>query len=255
VSERLRLEVGDDRIATVTIDNPPVNALDQPLYVEIRELFTRLGDDERISAVILTGEGKHFCAGNDLDEFLSLTPENNGPRMKVIREAFFAIEDCAVPVIGALRGVAVGSGLAVAASCDFCVAAQGALLGTPEVSVGIMGGAKHLARLVPEPVLRWMYLSADPVPAEELLAYGSVLAVVPAEQLLDEARRRAEAIVRHSPVTVRFAKRALKDIEFMDRKNGYEFEQGLSGELSSYDDAKEAVRAFFERREPRYTGT
>jgi enoyl-CoA hydratase len=175
--------------------------------------------------------------------------------MREVREAFFAIHDNPLPVIGATHGIAVGTGLALLASCDFVVAAEGAKLGVTEINVGVMGAAKHLSRLVPQPVMRWMYLSGDPVPAEELLRYGAVLAVVPAGDLLAEANRRAAAIARHSPVAIRFAKHSMNTIEFMDLKPGYEFEQGLSGELSAYADSKEAQRAFFERREPVYTGS
>ena len=117
-----------------------------------------------------------------------------------------------------------------------------------------MGAAKHLTRLVPEPMARWMFLSGDPVPAEELLRVGGLLAVVAPEDLMAEAHKRAALIARHSPLAIRYAERALNQIEFMELKPGYEFEQGLTGELSGHDDAKEAIRAFFERRQPQYTG-
>ena len=86
------------------------------------------------------------------------------------------------------------------------------------------------------------------------MRFGGVLAVVPPDELLDEARHRAEQIVRHSPLAIRYAKQALNTIEYMELKPGYEYEQGLTGELSGHDDPKEAIRAFFERRPPRYTG-
>jgi enoyl-CoA hydratase len=98
-----------------------------------------------------------------------------------------------------------------------------------------------------------MYFSAEPMTAEELRSFGAVLAVVPREDLQAETRRRAAAIVKHSPVTLRFAKRSLNRIENMELQAAYEFEQDLSGELSAHPDAKEAVRAFFERRPPRYS--
>jgi enoyl-CoA hydratase len=253
--EFLRWET-DGPVATVFLARPPVNAVDQAMYKEIRRLFSDVSQlGEEISVVIVAGDGRHFCAGNDLNEFLSMTPENAPERMRVVREAFFAIRDCPLPVIGAVHGTAVGTGLAIAASCDFVVAAQGARIGVTEIQVGVMGAAKHLARLVPEPVMRWMFLSGEPVPAEELVQYGAVLAVVPPDELLDEARRRAHTIARHSPVAIRFAKRSLNAIEFLDTKTGYELEQGLSGELSAYDDSHEAQRAVLERREPQYTGT
>jgi enoyl-CoA hydratase len=232
-----------------------VNAVNQDMYREIKRLFDdvdQLGDG--VSVIVLAGRGRHFCAGNDLNEFLSMDPDNAGDRMLEVRQAFFAIHDNPLPVVGAAQGVAVGTGLALLASCDFVVAAQGAKLGVTEINVGVMGAAKHLSRLVPQPVMRWMFLSGDPLPVEELLPFGAVLAIVPPDELLAEARRRAAAIARHSPVAIRFAKRSMNQIEFMDLKSGYEFEQGLSGELSAYEDSKEAQRAFLERREPQYTG-
>jgi len=250
----LRWEV-NGQIATVWLARPPVNAVDQDMYREIEALFSdvaQLGDE--VDVIVLAGDGKHFCAGNDLNEFISMTPDNAPGRMLQVRRAFFAIQDCPLPVIAAVQGTAVGTGLAIAASCDFVIAAEGARLGVTEIAVGVMGAAKHLARLVPEPVMRWMFFSAQPMPAEELVGYGAVLAVVPPSELLEEAYRRARVIGAHSSVAIRFAKRSLNQIEFMDRKAGYEFEQGLSGELSAYEDSKEAQRAFLERRDPRYNG-
>lgn len=245
----------DGPIATVWLARPPVNAVHQDMYREIEALFadiSQLGDG--IDVIVLAADGKHFCAGNDLNEFVTMTPENAPVRMLQVRRAFFAIQDCPLPVIAAVQGTAVGTGLAIAASCDFVIAAEGARLGVTEIAVGVMGAAKHLARLVPEPVMRWMFFSAEPMPAEQLLSYGAVLAVVPQSELLAEAHRRAQVIAAHSPVAIRFAKRSLNRIEFMDLKSGYAFEQGLSGELSAYEDSKEAQRAFLERREPQYAG-
>jgi len=245
----------EGHVATVWLDRAPVNAVNQEMYREIRALFVDvsvLGDS--VHAIVLAGAGKHFCAGNDLNEFLTMDPGNAPGRMREVREAFFAIEDCPLPVIAAVQGTAVGTGLAIAASCDFVVAADDAKLGVTEIAVGLMGAAKHLSRLVPEPTMRWMFLSGDPVPATELVPHGGVLATVPRDELLAEAHRRAARIVRHSPVTIRFAKRSFKQIEFMPRKVAYEYEQGLSGDLAGYADSKEAQKAFFERREPVYTG-
>jgi enoyl-CoA hydratase len=252
--EFLRWEIGEGGVATVWLSRAPVNAINQPMYEEIQRLFGELGADEAISAIVLAGDGRHFCAGNELAEFETMTPENAGERMRNVREAFWAIYDCQVPVIAAVQGTAVGTGLAIVASCDVAVAAEGARLGVTEITVGVMGAAKHLSRLMPQSMVRWMFFSGDPLPAEEFVRFGGVLAVVPPDQLLDEARRRAALIVRHSPLAIRYAKRALNTIEYMELKPGYEYEQGLTGELSGHDDPKEAIRAFFERRPPRYTG-
>jgi len=138
--------------AVVTLDRPPVNAVSQAMYAQIRDLFGRFDEVlPGVKAVVLTGAGPHFCAGNDLDEFLTLDEVNAAGRMRLVRDAFAALYDCPVPVIGAVRGAALGTGLAIAACCDLVVASRSARFGTPEVGVGVMGGARHLARLQGEP--------------------------------------------------------------------------------------------------------
>lgn len=245
----------EGHVVTVTMRRPPVNAVNQPMYAEIKAVFSRIEEyAPEARAVILVGEGKHFCGGNDLEEFRTMDPKNSRVRMMAVREAFWAIYDCALPVIAAVRGVAVGTGVALAASCDLVVAAQGAKFSLPEIQVGAMGGAKHLSRLVPQGVVRRMHYTADMMPAEELAQYGGIVSVVPSEELEKSAMELAQRITRHSPVAIKIAKRSLSQIESMDLKSGYQFEQSLTGELSGYEDSKEAVAAFFERREPRYTG-
>lgn len=244
-----------DHVATVTMKRPPVNAISLPMYNEIKRAFSAIRDlepDARV--VILTGEGKHFCGGNDLSEFATMTPDNSPLRMLQVRDAFNAIYDCALPVIAAVRGVAVGTGVALAGSCDMVIAGESARFSLPEIQVGAMGGAKHLSRIVPQGVVRRMHFTADFLTAEELKPYGGIVSVVPDDQLLEEAHALAARIARHSPVAIRICKRSLNQIEYMDLRSGYQFEQTLTAELCGYPDAKEAVAAFFEKREPRYTG-
>jgi enoyl-CoA hydratase len=254
MTEHVRLEVADDGVATVTLDRPPVNAVTQAMYREIRAVLEEVGRDERVKVAILTGAGRHFCGGNDLNEFMTLSPENSPERMREVREAFWSIHGCPVPVIAAVQGVAVGTGLALVASCDMAIAATGAKLGVPEIGVGVMGGGKHLSRLLPQPLVRKMFFTGEPMAVEELAHYGAVVGVVPPEDLLAEATALARSVSRHSAIAIRYAKRALNEIEPMDLREGYEHEQGYTGELSGFEDAKEAIRAFFERRPPQYTG-
>jgi enoyl-CoA hydratase len=251
----LRWEI-DGSVATVWLDRSPVNAVTQDMYGEIIELFTSTDSYlDGARAIVLTGTGKHFCGGNDLAEFQTLTPENSPARMKKIRESFWSIYDSPLPVIAAVRGVALGTGLAIAASCDLVIAGESARFGLPEIGVGIMGGAKHASRLVPQSVVRYLHLTAETMPAVELAKYGGVLDVVIDDLAVTRARELAAKMVRHSPVALRYAKQSLNHVEYLDLKRGYEYEQGLSSELSAYSDAKEAVNAFFEHREPQYTGT
>ena len=189
--EHLRWSV-DDEIATVTMDRPPVNAVNQRMYGELRSAF---GSGSPLVAaakvIVLNGAGPHFCAGNDLTEFGTLSPDNADQRMAEVRAAFFAIQDCPIPVVAAVNGAALGTGLAIAASCDFVIAAANARFGTPEVGVGVMGAARHLARLLPEPWVRWMYLTAESLSAEEMRSLGAVREVVPATELEEGALRHA----------------------------------------------------------------
>ncbi|MFI6503933.1 enoyl-CoA hydratase-related protein [Nonomuraea typhae] len=237
----------------VTMNRPPVNAVSLTMYEEIRDLFGRFDEVlPGVKAVVLTSAVKHFCGGNELTEFLTLTEANAAGRMRLVRDAFAAIYDCPVPVVGAVRGAALGTGLAIAASCDVVVAGESARFGTPEVSVGVMGGAAHLARLIPQPIVRAMYFTADPWPAADLLGFGSVLRVVPDEAVLETALGLTGKMTRHSLAALRHAKEALNTIEFMDLKAGYEFEQRMTGRLAAEPDAKEAVAALRESRAPVY---
>lgn len=241
-------------VAFVTLDRPPVNAVNLAMYHELRDCFSFLDVHlPGVRVVVFRGRGKHFCAGNELQEFLDLDPANSPGRMRLVRDAFNAVYDCPVPVIGAVHGMITGSGIGLAASCDILVAGESTRFAVPEVSVGVMGGAKHLRRLVPEPVVRRMYLTADPVPVAELRGYGLVADVVPDDQLDAAARDLAGRIARHSRQAVRHAKEALNTIEFMDLKAGYEFEQRMTGRLSGYPDSLEARRAVAERRPPVYS--
>jgi enoyl-CoA hydratase len=251
--DHLRTEVGEC-VAVVWLARSPVNSVSQQMYREIQRLFS---EPERYlpgaKAIVLAGEGKHFCAGNDLHEFGTLSPENSEQRMAEVRAAFFAIQDCVIPVIGAVQGAAVGTGLAIAASCDFVVAADNAKFGTPEVGVGIMGAARHLSRLVPEAIVRWMYLTGDPFDVRRLETLGAVVEVVGPEEVVQRAVGHAQRVVRHSAAAIKMAKRSLNAVETMDLQPGYIFEQGLTGELSGHPDSLEARRATLEQRPPVYS--
>jgi enoyl-CoA hydratase len=240
-------------VLVVRLARPPVNAVNETMYLEIRELFTSVDQlAPEANAVVLTGTGKHFCAGNDLGEFMTMNSANARDRMFHVRSAFFAIQDCPVPVIAAVHGAALGTGMAIAASCDIVVAADDARFGLPEVTVGVMGGARHLARLVPEPLVRRMFFTGEPVPAADLWRVGGIDRVVERSVLEDEALALAAKIAQHSPTTLRVAKRTLSVIEDMDLKTGYEYEQSWTGWLSDHPDSKEAIVASREGRPPRF---
>ncbi|MEK3934004.1 enoyl-CoA hydratase-related protein [Sporosarcina sp. FSL W7-1349] len=246
----VNLEV-NDFIGIVTVNRPPVNAVNGEVYEEINKTFQSINERTDIRVVIFRAEGeKAFLAGNDLNEFLTMNPENADERMLVVRESFWAVYDCQVPVIGAINGAAPGTGLAYASVCDIIIASDNAYFSLPEINVGVMGGAKHLSRLVPQMVVRYMHYTGDSLSAAEMKEYGAVLKVVPQEELLEASLEVARAIAKKSPIAIRMAKKSLNTIEYMDLKEGYKFEQSLSRDLSGYEDSKEAVNSFLEKREP-----
>lgn len=249
----LDVSVTEQGIAHVLLNREPANAVDRAMYIEIATLFSdidRAGDDVR--AVVLSGAGPHFCAGNDLDEFATMTPDNAVERMWRVREAFFAIAECPVPVVGAVHGAALGTGLAIAASCDFVVADPGARFGLPELTVGVMGGARHLARIAPMAVVRKMYFTGEPMKAEQFAAAGAAITVAAAGNHLAEAERLAARVASFSPTAVRVSKRVLDRIEWMNLREGYEFEQSATERMSGHPDSDEALAAFREKRSPSY---
>jgi enoyl-CoA hydratase/carnithine racemase len=245
--------LSENGVVLITMNRPPANAVHRDMYIEMAALFRDpdvLGANVR--AIVLAGAGKHFCAGNDLEEFASMTPENGTERMWRVREAFFAIQDCPVPVIGAVQGAAVGTGLAIAASCDFVVAAPDAKFGLPELTVGVMGGARHLARMAPQPLVRRMFFTGAHVTGAEFAASGGAIIISEPGRLIETATEYANKIACHSPTAVRVAKQILNRIEDMDLKSGYAFEQGFTVKMSGHPDSKEALAAFSQRRAPVY---
>jgi enoyl-CoA hydratase len=250
--EFLQVE-SSDSVVVVTLDSPPVNAVSEPMFEEIRDFFTYF--DELLpeaKVVVITGRGRHFCAGNDLGEFATLDQANAPGRLKLVREAFTAVYDCPVPLIAAVRGMAAGSGVAIAASADILVCGESAKLAAPEVSVGMLGGARHLRRLVPEQVMRAMYFTSRSVSAARLVEYGGINEVVPDEELLDAALALAREIAGHSRAALRGAKQSLNAAEFTTLKAGYESEQHYITHLAGHPDSLEARLAVLDRRPPRF---
>ncbi len=191
----IRTEI-KEHIATVTIDFPPVNAMSRAQYGEMTEIFDSLWDSEARVAV-LTGAGERaFCAGADVKDRAAGGKDDHG---RAARECYNSIYECPVPVIGAINGPALGAGMATAASCDYLIASERASFGLPEIDVGLMGGAKHLSRFFPQGYVRRMHYTADRANAQEAYRLGAVTAVVPPDQLMEEAMKDA-ALVASSPL-------------------------------------------------------
>lgn len=243
------------RILAVTLDIPPVNTLTLARYRKIAEVFEGISTRNDVNCVVLTARGsKAFCAGLDLQEFVAATVEDDPARAVVVRGTFKAIRHCAVPVIAAVNGPALGAGAVLAASCDIRIASEKATFGMPEINVGRCGGGAHMGRHLSPGMLRLMYFTGEPISAWEAHRVGLVEEVVKPRRLLPAAQELAEAIARKSPIGLRMAKEALNRVEFMPTEEGYELEQSYSTKLMHTEDAREAVRAVVEKREPVFKG-
>ena len=248
-----------DHIATVTLDRPPVNAVDTATMAEIRDAFGALDDRRDVRVAIFTAAGtRAFMGGADLD---SVGRRDRGDAVpasevtdpaRVARDAMWAITDCAVPVIGAINGPAIGAGLAFAACCDILVAAENATFGLLEINVGLLGASSHLSLLVPRHKAREMFFLGEKVPAAELHRLGSVRAVVPSEQLLDTALDIARQLAAKSPIALRLAKEAMNRVEHLPLKEAYRTEQEYTARLLGFEDAAEARQAYLEKRDPEW---
>ncbi|MEQ8814659.1 MAG: enoyl-CoA hydratase-related protein [Thalassobaculum sp.] len=244
-----------DRIARVTLDRPPVNALTLQLYADIAELFESSSGWDDVNVIVLSGAGSRaFCAGLDLKEFMAATVEDDPKRGAVVRRCFSAVRNAAVPVIAAVNGPALGAGCVLASVCDIRIAADNATFGLPEINVGRCGGGAHIGRLVPQGALRRMFFTGRPIDAAEAFRIGLVDEVVPADQLAAAAGRLAAVIADKAPLGLRYGKQALNEIEFMPVEDGYAREQQYSTRLMATEDAREATRAVVEKRPPVFKG-
>ncbi len=248
-----------DHVATVTLDRPPVNAIVTATMIEIAEVFTALGADRDVRAAVFTAAGdRAFMAGVDLR---SVGPRDRGPDVPAryvtdppaaARDGMWAITDCAVPVIAAVNGPALGAGLAFAACCDVIIAADHATFGTTEINVGLLGASAHLSLLVGRHKARELFFTGETITAAELHRLGAVRAVVPRDRLLDEAAALARTLAAKSPIALRLAKESMNRVESLPLKVAYRTEQDYTARLLGFEDAAEARQAFLDKRDPEW---
>ena len=237
-------------IAEVVMDNPPVNALTVAGWFELADTISALGDDPNVRVVVLRAEGRGFNAGVDIKEmqqtegFDALIGANKG-----CFAAFAAVYDCKVPVIAAVNGYCLGGGVGLVGNADIVIASDDATFGLPEVDRGALGAATHLSRLVPQHRMRAMVFTAATITAAELHDFGSVLQVVPRDDLRAAALEIAAKIAEKSPTVIRAAKESLNGIDPWDVKRSYRYEQGFTFELNLSGVADEHRDAFVAKRD------
>lgn len=249
----------DDHVATVVLDRPPVNAVTPATLGEIHDAFRAFEQDKDVRVAIFTGAGtRAFMGGVDLRSMDEAPDPDAWPpsrlldRGRVAREAMRAVAECAVPVIGAINGPAIGAGLAFAAVCDVLVAAESATFGTTEINVGLLGASAHLSLMVGRHKARELFFSGELISAAELERLGAVRAVVPADELMAAARDFASTLAAKSPIALRLAKESMNRVEHLPLWEAYRTEQDYTARLLQFEDSAEARRAFLEKRKPRW---
>lgn len=246
-----------EAVAVLSIDNPPLNLLTQSVRSSLAEAFTELGHDKTVRAIVLASGPSHFCAGADMTEF----PERFDPRVARRhglngQRMILAIAGCTKPVVAAIEGACLGGGMEIALACDIRIAAEGARLGLPEIRRGVWpgtGGMFLLARLIGAPSAKKLAMMGDVFEPGALAGYPILDAVVPDRTALEVAISQAEVLAARPARSIRTIKRLL-DSEFLAA-----FEIYLCEELEAYvscyqtEDAREGNRAFFEKRDPRWS--
>ena len=249
----------DGAVAIITINRPKVlNALNTQTMDELRRTILALKHDDGVRAVILTGAGeKSFVAGADINELAVQTPAGGREHALRGQHVLDLIENMGKPVVAAVNGFALGGGCELAMACTLRIASDTARFGQPEINLGIIpgyAGTQRLARLTGAGRALELLLTGDHVTAQEAHRLGLVNRVVPAADLMSEARKLAAALASKAPLAVRYIMDAVNKGSQMTLPEAQVFEATLFGLVASTEDMREGTRAFLEKRKPGFKG-
>jgi enoyl-CoA hydratase len=249
----------DGAVALLTLNRPKVlNALNSQTLDELRRAILELKYDEGVRAVVITGAGeKSFVAGADINELAVMTPPGGREHAMAGQHVFDLIELMGKPVIAAINGFALGGGCELAMACTLRIASETARLGQPEINLGLIpgyAGTQRLARIVGRGRALELLLTGDQITAPEALRLGLVNRVVPAADLLAEARKLAFALAAKAPIAVRYILDAVNKGLDMPFAQAQTYEATLFGLVSSTDDMREGTTAFLEKRKAEFKG-
>ena len=251
----LKKEVNEG-LAIVTIDRPEaLNALNNALLQELKDMFTELRDDEEVRAIILTSAGKAFVAGADIAAMNAMTPIEGREMMILGHSLMDLIEDMEKPVIAAVNGFALGGGCELSMACDIRIASEKAKFGQPETGLGIIpgfGGTQRLPRLVGKSMAKYLLFTSDVIDAERAEQIGLVEKVVPVGALMEEAEKVARRIMANGPIAVGLVKKAVNKGYDLPLREATSLEIELETVAFSTEDKTEGMTAFQEKRDKHF---
>lgn len=244
----------EGRVALVTIDHPPANAISAAVVDGLRAAVAGAVADTEIRALVITGAGtRFFAAGADVSEF----PTAGGSVAVAGQRLTLEIEQAPLATIAAINGMAFGGGCEIALACDIRIAAKGARLGQPEINLGIIpgwGGTQRLVRVVGQGRAMPLLLSGDPVDADTALSIGLVSQVVDGAELVATALALGDRLAAKAPLAVAATKRAVLEGMPLPIAGALDIERREFSQLFETADAREGVTAFLEKRQAVWTG-
>jgi enoyl-CoA hydratase/carnithine racemase len=246
-----------DRIATLTLSRPPVNALSQEMIKELTQAAQTLAAADEISVIVVRSDQRHFCAGADLKERQSVASDQVGSVVAAIRDCFQSIAELPQPTIAAVNGSATGGGAELALACDLRIMGDDVRFGFAETSLGIIpgaGGTQRLPRLIGLSRAKELILSARMIDAEECLKIGLAERVVPAARLHDAASSFAGELARNAPLALRAAKAAMRKGMELPLVEALDVEARAYAQTIPTRDRAEGIKAFLKKRPPDWEG-
>lgn len=246
------------KVAVITLNRPPMNPLNQRIFMELYQILSGIEQNDEIQAMILTGSGERaFAAGADMSEMKDLDAEGMNKWNQISRKSFDKLANIGKPVIAAINGLALGGGCELALCCDFRICSEHAKIALPEINLGIIpggGGTQRLQRLIGQAKAKELLYFGDMITAEEALNCGLVNKVVPLDALLDTAKEWAAKLVEKPAVALRMMKTAVQTGADTDLHHAITIESVCFGNTFTTQDRKEGMTAFFEKRKPNYSG-
>jgi len=245
-------------IGTIKINRPKVlNALNKETMQEISKAIDELNQDKKIKVAILTGEGKAFIAGADINQMKDMTSLEAKEFAELGHSMLLKIENSRLPFIAAINGYALGAGCETIMACDICIASESAKLGQPEINLGVhpgFGGTQRLPRLVGRMKAKELLLTGENINADEACRIGLINMVVEDNNLIEATEKIAKKIASKSPIQTDFIKSLVNKGTDIDIHSACSLEISYFSSSFSTKDQKEGMSAFLEKKKPTFTG-